>query len=798
MTNAAGPRRGRSRRSTTIATIVAMLVVLLPGAAPATAAPAQAWLGLDGVQSMLAAQPDGVPAGLRTVLGGPTAAGQQPVDLPVTLHAVVADAGLAGSLILLAADLSDPRWQAIGTIASGMSGSPIVVEHAGAPKVVGALSYGDIFTTGGLGLATPIEDMIAVEARGLTGQAVPGTVIAPRPRAIEPLTVGDRTISSVVVESSGALSTASLRAQAESDADTAYFLPLLALQVGGLPAGSSAYKRLRASMAAHGLRLVSPRGTGPAGGSDDFTTPLAPGAAAGAFLALGDLSFGGIGTITYTTPANQVVAFGHPFMWSGRSEAFLTNAWIDGIWSSSMSSYKLGSPGSIRGTVVQDRAAGIGATLDSVADGVPVTARATVTADGSATTASGVTTVAPATFRGWLRSDLPAAATMEPIYEAADAETMPGSARTTLTVGVTDGTTSYVVERSNIFDDSGDVLGQPGFDVYSVLETLLANPMGTAAATVTSVDLTTEITEARARARIRGIASPGLRTGSNTLQVIVRPFGSSADVEVPVTLTLPPGMPTQGMVRVIGGAELEIEPQDASSLQAVVDGINGAPTNSDILVEYSAMGTSLPPIRQVVATESVVDGAVEATTSAIEVQVSPSTSSTGRTVSIQGAVLGAGDSSVVRVERRTWGSSTWRTVAAGAPVAAGLGTFEVTDTPRYSAVYRVTFAGSGGTVLGSSATVTLPVRGRVSLGATVRGTGIVLAARVAPARAGSKVTFERYSSGRWRALRTVLTTSTGRASWTWAAQPGTYRLRARLSSTVDLKGSVSAPIRVRR
>lgn len=797
MTSAAGSPRGSSRRSTIIATVAAMIVVLLPAAGPATAEPAQQWLGLAGVQSMLADSPAGVPAQMRTVLGGPTAAGQQPVDLPVTLHAVVADAGPAGALILFAADLSDPRWQSIGTIAAGMSGSPIVVEQAGVPKLVGALSYGDIFTTGGLGLATPVEDMLAVEARGLTDQGSAAAAARPVARDIEPLTVGDRTISRIVLAPASA-TTASVQALAAADPATARFLPLLAFRVGGLPASSLAYERLRDGLARHGLRLEPPRGTGPAGGSADFTTALVPGAATGAFLALGDLSFGGIGTVTYTTPADQVVAFGHPFMWSGPSAAFLTNAWIDGIWSSTMGSYKLGSPGSIRGTVVQDRSAGIGATLDRVPDSVPVTARATVTADGSRTTRSGATSVSPAAFRSWLRSDLPAAAAIEPIYAAADAESMAGSARTTLTVGVRDGASSYVVERSNVFDDGADVLGQPGWDVYSVLEALLANPAGTATATVTSVDLTTEITQARARATIRGITSPGLRTGRNVVRVRVRPYGSTADVDVPVTLTLPPGMPTQGTVRAIGGGELEIDPRDVSSVRAVVDGINDAPTNADVVVEYAAMGSPLPPVRGIASTRSVIDGSVEATTSTVVVQVSPSAASTGRTVTIRGSVSDAEDGAVVRVERRTWGSANWRTVAASVPVAAGSGTFRVTDAPRYSAVYRVTYAGSGGTVLGSSATVTLPVRGRVSLVGSAKAAGIALAARVAPARAGSKVTFERYASGRWWPLRTVLTTSTGRASWTWAARPGAYVLRARLSSSLDLVGSVSAPIRVRR
>ena len=50
-----------------------------------------------------------------------------------------------------------------------MSGSPLRVGKAGGPlasdPLVGAVSYGDIFTTNGLGLATPIDLMSSIETK---------------------------------------------------------------------------------------------------------------------------------------------------------------------------------------------------------------------------------------------------------------------------------------------------------------------------------------------------------------------------------------------------------------------------------------------------------------------------------------------------------------------------------------------------------------------------------------------------------------------------------------------------------
>ena len=74
--------------------------------------------------------------------------------------------------------------------------------------------------------------------------------------------------------------------------------------------------------------------------------------------ARGDLWAGGIGTVTYVdTPT--VVAFGHPAYYEGDTGLYLCNAWIDGVWPSTYMAYKLGRPAAVRGTLTQDRLAGI-------------------------------------------------------------------------------------------------------------------------------------------------------------------------------------------------------------------------------------------------------------------------------------------------------------------------------------------------------------------------------------------------------------------------------------------------------
>ena len=142
--------------------VTVLALALAAQVAPAHAAPPD-YLGLDQLRSLLAAAPDGIEGYFLTVPGGPSVAQQSPVKVRMTVKAVADGQGPDGALILFEADMTDPVMQDIGGIAAGMSGSPLFID-AGGYKMIGALSYGDIFTLNGLGLATPIEYMLDTQA----------------------------------------------------------------------------------------------------------------------------------------------------------------------------------------------------------------------------------------------------------------------------------------------------------------------------------------------------------------------------------------------------------------------------------------------------------------------------------------------------------------------------------------------------------------------------------------------------------------------------------------------------------
>ena len=144
----------------------------------------------------------------------------------------------------------------IGGIAEGMSGSPLYVDDNGTAKLVGAVSYGDMFTTGGLGLATPIQYMSAIESTYGVSGAMAAQAATPA-RAVtfaKPVRTPAGQIDRIVVARS--------RADAERLQRTAgapVFAPLAAVQIHGLAPGSRAYKALAKHLTKQGFD-VAPSG----------------------------------------------------------------------------------------------------------------------------------------------------------------------------------------------------------------------------------------------------------------------------------------------------------------------------------------------------------------------------------------------------------------------------------------------------------------------------------------------------------------------------------------------------------
>ena len=775
-----------------LAVAVASLFVALGWAmaAPAAqAAPANV-CGLKDLQTLLDANGGRLSGYFKTILEGDVI-----VDVPVHVRSIVPQMTQDGALILF--DASGSQVSALGGIAHGMSGSPLFVKVSGRPdQLIGAVSYGDIFTLGDLGLATPIEYMIAIQDAYLDGGAAsPGIV---RSATLETrLSSSGRTIERIVVAPSTARAN-----RVKAGNGTAVFAPLAAIEIGGLDPRTKAYQALAARLEGMGFSVV-PGGSGVSGGYDpDWSTTLTGGASLGALYVHGDVWAGAAGTVTYVEGA-KLLGFGHPLDWSGQTEVYLTNAWVSGIWSSAQASYKLMAPAMLRGTITQDRGSGVAGIIGVKPVDTPITSSATL---GARTVTSSA--AMPRSLASGRLAWLPPAAAAVAVSKAIDAWAFVGSAKTTSTVVVNDGTKDYTVVRSNLWDDPYDVSYLSTGDLDTILMTLTANPDGIAPATIKSVNFQGTYSASRFSARIVSVAVPGgLKTGVNDVQVTLAVFGTQALQTQHVTLTIPKGTPLRGSLEVHGivpqftqGAPEAAGGDGRKTVADLVAELNALPVNNDIVVAYrpeSAPGRSEPAAEATAATSWVVSGSLQVPTSVLRLHASPKTVDYGRATTLSGVIELAAADTVVELYATPRGRTT-RTLIATVPatVSDSIASFayrvsNVRTTTRYTAVW----AGDAAN-LGATSSVLVTVRPRVIIAAQrsafPAGAGTILSATVLPAHAGSAVTFERRGTdGRWIAIRRTTTADSGLAAIHWKPfRAGSCTLRATVaggrSATITL------------
>jgi len=279
------------------------------------------------------------------------------VSFPVTVLDVERTSGEAGGeVILIRAE--GPLMAETGGIAEGMSGSPVYVTGAdGVPRVIGAIAYGAGDAANVLGGVTPIEQML----RPLGGLRNHGREAA-SPGRVE--VVRDR---------------AAARVAERSRPGRPALYPLARWMIAG--ASAPAVAPLAGDLARSGIRLTS------AGGRDRRPpVPLVPGASVAALIAAGDVVVGAVGTVTWVD-GDRLVAFGHPFLDTGRSDFLMSDAYVFQTVPNPLqgTSFKLAEPGVVQGRVTADRADGLEGRIGS-APAIHVTARARDVARGTRST----------------------------------------------------------------------------------------------------------------------------------------------------------------------------------------------------------------------------------------------------------------------------------------------------------------------------------------------------------------------------------------------------------------------------
>ena len=296
-------------------------------------------------------------------------AGREISRFEVEVVAVLDEPGERNDFIIIRA--SGPAITRSGGVAQGMSGSPIYLDG----RLAGALSRAATWAADRerpLGLVTPIEAMLGVLAEIAPGktqplpadgiQAIAGGLGAFQSgkgsSLLPPFPLRDGALSPPVMASG--LSARALGALAQGVDLRARWHPLVDL----LPAWREEVPGLLDLGAS---RVVA----APAAPASTASLPLVPGAPVGVGLATGDVTIGALGTVTLVEK-NAVLAFGHPFLFTGPTRYFLTSAHVFDTVAALDSPYKLGAVGEVVGGVFADRWAAVGGIVGRIPNGIAV------------------------------------------------------------------------------------------------------------------------------------------------------------------------------------------------------------------------------------------------------------------------------------------------------------------------------------------------------------------------------------------------------------------------------------------
>jgi hypothetical protein len=776
-----GVERRRIDRLLTAALTIALSSLLW--ATTAFATPMDQVMSLSDLQAQLdAASPAPVTGYLKTVLRGSTIE-----TIPVEIIAITSDVFGASnaSKALIIFEATGPKIEKIGGIASGMSGSPIYVNDGGVDKVIGALSYGDWFSKNGAGLATPIEAMIAVAGYPTDPKLVVSSLSAP-------VSTASGLVGRIIVTNDADV------AESVDDAYTLVAKPLNTLSIGSLSPRSRGYKVLSKTATERGYNVVpltAALGTSKA----SWSVPFEPGASVAALASWGDLWVGGIGTTTYVD-SDTVLAFGHPMDWSGSSEFALANAWIDYVWPSSISPFKVGRPGMVRGVVTQDRGAAILGRTDLMSAVTTITSSVLDKSTGNDITGA---SYMPRNFATGDWTILPAIAAYRTALRACDDYAYGGSAVTTTTIIVSDGVDEYMVTRRNVWDDSYDV----AFTMIEDAWTMVGAFAGIPGAQVLSVDFDAVLDPNESNARIVDVEVPvALKSGAdNRVTIAVRDSGDPTTRTIDVTLTIPAGTPATGALQVSGtdlGDYWEDEEFDeetpADNVKDAAAALAAMATNSDITVTFapisSSTGASFKTIETTVSAGRFVYGSVYKETANFKLMNYPGTMTYKGFGVLMGMVENIYHPSTLTIYTRSVESTSVKylgSVAINASEDEPMAEFEqeMFGFTRNTEII-VRFDGDKDT-LRSEASRIVKVRAAVRVTPSDNrikyGRSVYLYVTTAPSGTTGKVVYEHYRAGAWRTIATK-TLSDGRSRLTYKPAKGTTRVRVRY-----LGSSVNAP-----
>jgi len=426
-----------------------------------------------------------------------------------------------------------------GGTAAGMSGSPLYING----KLIGALSAGYLFQPErrDLALATPIEEMLQVLElpAGSPQSAWPRTFAATRP-----FRVAGRLMDRVVIARDPAQAA---QIEAALPGVTAFLPATFAVAVSGL--SPRAFRLVQSALGLKEAPLPLFQG------ADEPTAfkaaPITGGSSVGVLQARGDVSFGGICTVTLRV-GNRLLICGHPWDNLGDVEYVLTTSEIITVVRTLERPFKEGNLGEMIGKIDQDR----GAAIRGVVGQIPrlFAVRVTVV---DRDTGKRVEKGTQVVRRADLAKVFATAMALTAIDRSRDA--LLGGGTATVTINLRGRGLPRTITRQNIFYNSRDIALASLLELPDALNFLLYNDL----VQIDPMDVSVEIalTSQRQTAALidaqveRREVAPG-----QTLRVRLnlRPFQEEAMTSRVIDVAVPQNFPRGPAVLVIGSAGPEI------------------------------------------------------------------------------------------------------------------------------------------------------------------------------------------------------------------------------------------------
>jgi len=438
------------------------------------------------------------------------------------------DGGIAPGVDMIMVDFSSVAGDTAideNGIWAGMSGSPVYTENG---ELLGAVAYGLAMGPSPVAGVTPYENMDDYAPAAPAG-------------AIQ---VGAKAARAIAAE------TDVTRSQAQQGFKQ---LPM-SMGVSGL-----SQQRVK-QMKKQGPDYLHTRGMQAAGAAssavDAGPEDLVAGGNLGAAISYGDITAGGVGTVT-SVCEDWLIGFGHPMTYGGKTSLGLMPADAIYVQKDLIASFKVANMGTPAGTILQDRLTGISGTTAASPDETDISS--TVTYGTRNRTGSSASLVqdynADVTFSQIL-------ANHDVVVDAIQG----GTEASTFTIEGTDADDQpFTIEFGDRYTSEYDISFESIWDIADVMWVMSSMED----VSVTSVEATADVTDDTALYRLKSVQQkrggawvtlnrrhPAIVVPGGTVQLRAVIANVDGSTTVPLTIDVPRRTTRGGYLEVVGGASM--------------------------------------------------------------------------------------------------------------------------------------------------------------------------------------------------------------------------------------------------